>query len=151
MKYCAKCGREIDGDAVHCVSCGTERPIGAGTVVGIVVCIILLIGCAYFVANQIHGNQNYANLGFEVHSTHITETVDVLIYIDGEEVFSFSRLTPGTYLYNTYYYPYRFQIGSDHKLIEVKAVSYGGGLGSQTDTKQLVIYANQTYNLKFNV
>ena len=100
-----------------------------------------------FIASTSH----HAYIGWEVDSTHFSYNVEIVVYVDGKQAFTYEGLPPGYYVWNTTYYVYNFPIWVDSKVIEVKAVSFGGGLGTQTDSQTIIVHNGGTYNLNFKV
>ena len=118
-------------------------------VLAIIIAIFLILAGIGFVVATTVGNQAY--IGWNVHSTHSTEYVDVIVYIDGEEVFSYQDLPPGYYCYNAYYYTYNFSIFEDSKLITIKAVSDGGWYGYTSDYESIIVYDGYYYDIDLYV
>jgi hypothetical protein len=118
-----------------------------GGTIGIVILLLMVSGVGYFASE----NGHTAWIAWNVESTHITETVDVVVYIDGKEVSHYDNLKPKNYFWNTHYYGYAFSFFTESKIIEIKAVSVGGGLGMQTDTEKIIVHNGEEYNVKLYV
>ena len=88
---------------------------------------------------------NTAYIGYSVSSNHITESVDVIVYVDGKEVTTYNNLKPGGSFYGTYYYAYHYPIWEHAKIITVKAISTGGGFGTQSDSKDIIVEPGRYY------
>jgi len=167
-KYCSGCGNKIWMESVNeqkndlkeeirdvipqkspiIYALPTKRSSSHKGLAILVVVLLIAAGVGYyFVDNYGH----HAQIGFYVYSTHATQDVDVIVYIDGEEVFSYQDLAPGYYCYNTYYHVYNFSLFEDAKLITIKAVSTGGGLGTQTDSESIIVHNGQKYNVDLYV
>jgi len=114
----------------------------------VIVALLIIAGIGYYVAEN-YGHQ--ADVAFYVHSTHVTEDVDIIVYIDGKEVFSSQDLSPGQVVQNKYYYAYNFSLFEDAKLITVKAISTSGGLGVQTDSESIIVHNGQKYSVDLYV
>ena len=162
--FCQKCGTENPDDATFCNKCGaamkavavpTPAPIVsvpeidkkksyAGLIVGILILAAILGGAAYYVLSN---NGHYAYVAVHVHSTHITETVDVQIIIDDEVVDTYAGLKPGQTYYPEYYFAVKFGQFVDSKIITVKVISTGGGLGSVTDSEDVIIQHKGEYTV----
>lgn len=114
----------------------------------IVAVLLIAIGAGFFFVTT-SGHSAY--IGWNVHSIHSTEYVDVIVYINGEEVFSYQDLPPGYYCYNAYYHTYDFSLFEDAKLITITAISIGGWFGNQTDSKSIIVYDGQKYDIDLYV
>ena len=82
-----------------------------------------------------------------VTSTHVTEDVDVQFIINNEVVMTFTDLEPGNTCYNTTYFRYDFSLFDDSEIITVKAISTGGGLGSTSDSEEIIVQNGQYYSV----
>ena len=159
-KYCLKCGKEIADDIRYCPNCGTttsQRELDLETkikqqsqkdsptwltktnVIFIAVILVVVGAGLYFVDNL----GNSSELTITVVSTHVTEDVDIVIYVDGEEFTHYNGLEPGHSC--KYTGDFRYSGFDTSKLIEIKAVSVGGGLGSQADTESIIIEPRGSY------
>ena len=160
VKYCSKCGSEMNDNDRHCSGCGQGTPAervqayqvqksntGTKIAVAVVVGILLMAGVGYFFALK----ANHAYVAVYVHSTHITQTVEVFAFIDGEEVLYYDKLPPGNYTWTKYYQMVDFPLWESSKTIEVKAVSQGGGLGTQADSKILIVQQGEYYEVHLYV
>jgi len=172
-RYCGKCGTEIVGSNTYCTACGANqnepenvaetgptitseqliwyyekdrRDRNAMIAAGVVAAIVIMAGIGYFVSV---GNQAY--IAWDVESTHFAYNVDVIVYVDGKQVSSWENLKPGQGFYNKTYYVYRFSMLDDSKLITVKAVSTGGGIGSQIDSKNIIVKPGGKYTVNLYV
>ncbi|MDR2866427.1 MAG: zinc ribbon domain-containing protein [Methanomassiliicoccaceae archaeon] len=161
IRYCVNCGKEVGG-AGSCTYCGSRRFTGydgpakeaapyrtksrAGIIVGVVLLLIFAGGGIYFLANA-----HYAHISIYVHSTHIIQTVDSAIYVDGSEEYTYSGLKPGSYWYPSHMHKVTFPITDDSRVVTVKAVSWGGGLGTQTDTETIVVEHGGRYTVHLYV
>ena len=121
-----------------------DKKIGVAVVVATVI-VVGILG-VFFISIG-----HTAWIEYDVTSTHITEDVDVIVYVDGKEVAVWRNLHPGQEFHNTKYYGYRFSIFDSHKLIEVKAVSTGGGLGSQIDSEKIIVENGGRYTVRLRV
>ena len=97
----------------------------------------------YIVAN--YGHNAYVSV--EITSSHITRTVDVDIYIDGKYQTTWYNITPGSTWYSKYYFNVHFSLFRDAKLVTITAVSTGGGLGQQSDSKTLTVHNGGKYSV----
>ena len=97
-------------------------------VLGIIV--IALLAVAVMQANS-------GEVTIRVHSTHAVYDVDVAIYVDGEEIYTFSELSNDTTSWVRH--DVKFPLWDTSKTVTIKAVSYGGGLGSQTDEETIIV------------
>ncbi len=168
--YCEKCGAQMPDDATFCKQCGnkasadgsqpsTSQPtneepqiimmntVKNRNVKGIAIAIVVLLliaGAGFYVANN-YGHS--AGIEMMVHSTHITETVDVQFYVDGELKMTVTDLEPGDTCWNVNYFMVNFGILKDSKLITVKAVATGGGLGTTSDSEDIIITDGGRYTI----
>jgi len=119
-----------------------ESPI---VIIGVAALLIMFGGLAYAVTS----NMNNADVTIYINSTHITRTVEVFIYVDGRQVSHIEEVKPGA----QWYYNHRetFPIWKDSTIIEIKAISQGGGLGSQTDTSILIMQKDKSYRVNLYV
>jgi len=168
VKYCRKCDTATPDENEFCGKCGgqdflcpEEQSTKPSRVVyvpsdhgwtktsAVVVAVMLIVtaGLGLFAVNLV----NSAHVSWYVHSTHFAYDVDIVVYINGKQVGTFEDLKPGYYYYPSRYYDYSFPIWDDSAVIEIKAVSYGGGLGSQTDTKTIVVHHNGKYSVDLYV
>ena len=159
-KYCSKCGKEIADDTLYCSQCGKTTSAEESdlktntqdksqksksswlTKTNVIIIAVLVIGFSfglYVIDQEGHSSE----LEITVTSTHITEDVDLIVYVDGEEFGHYSNLEPGNSckITGNFYY----SAFDSSKLIEIKAVSVGGGLGSQTDTESIIVEPNGSY------
>lgn len=168
--FCEKCGAPISDGAIFCNKCGskvsgdnpTPSPVQpsneepkivmmstvkktSGKSVAIAIAAILIIaGIGYYVADN-YGHS--AGIQMKVHSTHLTENVDVQFYVDGELKMTYTDLTPGNTCWNVYYFMVNFGILKDSKLVTVKAVATGGGLGTTSDSEDIIITDGGRYTI----
>ena len=168
--FCEKCGAPISDGAIYCNRCGSkvsgevqdpvpvqpssEEPqiIMMGTVkktsgkaVAVaIVAMLIIAGIGYYAADN-YGHS--AGIQMMVHSTHVTETVDVQFYVDGDLKMTYTDLAPGSTCWNVYYFMVNFGILKDSKLITVKAVATGGGLGTTSDSEDIIITDGGRYTI----
>ena len=165
MMFCQKCGAENADDATFCNKCGAAMKAETNNDVvlheiaqarketndarkrAILVAIIVILSAVTFVGYSDFGHS--AKLSVTVHSLHVTETIDVQITVDGNVVYTFHDLEPDHYMWNEKYITVYFSGFAQSKLITVKAISTGGGLGSTDATKELIIENDQKYNIDF--
>jgi len=161
---CPICGTENLSDAKFCDKCG--RPFGSGKEKGklesilikdekteknmknatiVMGVVLLLVVAAFGIYYAQEGHTAY--VGVQVHSTHVTETVDVQIIIDGDLVYTIEDLEPGDTASLRYYEEVHFSLFDDSKLITVKAISTGGGLGKVTDSKDVIVKNDGCYTV----
>lgn len=120
-----------------------------GKTIAIILVILLVVAAVgYFVATK-YGH--HSDISIEVYSTHITETVDFTVYIDGDQVYSYKGFKPGEGRGTTVPMKYYFSYFDKSRIIEVKAVSTGGGLGPQTDTDTITVFPNERYDVKLYI
>ncbi len=172
MTRCPKCGVDNPDISAYCSSCGaslhsnadeTEPVIeeigsskpdvyqiptkhtftGKGIAIA-VVAILIVAGIGYYVADN-YGHHAY--VAMYVTSTHVTENVDVQFIINDEVVMTFTDLEPGNTCYNTTYFRYDFSLFDDSEIITVKAISTGGGLGSTSDSEEIIVQNGQYYSV----
>lgn len=168
--FCEKCGSPISDGAMYCNNCGSKvsgndrnpvpvqspdqepqivmmgtvkRASGKGMAVAIAA-MLIIAGIGYYVADN-YGHS--AGIQMMVHSTHITETVDVQFYVDGDLKMTYTDLSPGNTCWNVYYFMVHFGILKDSKLITVKAVAAGGGLGTTSDSEDIIITDGGRYTV----
>ena len=160
--FCEKCGASISDEAVYCNRCGSKvseggsssasaRPadeepqivmmetVKKSSAKGIAIAIaavLIIAGVGYCVADN-YGHT--AGIQIKVHSTHITETVDVQFYVDGNLMMTYEDLEPGYSCWNVSYFIVHFGIFDDSKLVTVKAVAAGGGLGTTSDSEDIIV------------
>ncbi len=96
-------------------------------------------------------NAHTAYVRVYVHSTHVTENVDVQVLIDGEVLKTFKDVEPGKYYWNEDWYKIHFSLFDDSKLITIRAVSTGGLLGSQEDSEQIIVLNGEEYSVNLYV
>lgn len=174
MVYCSKCGSENDNSASFCFNCGASlrgdapapapaprggaapsvtvmpsRHKSSGKGVAIALVIILAVAGTVYLGADHFGHK--AEIAIYVHSTHLTETVDVQFIIDDEVIMTYEDLEPGHYCYTKYYQPYYFSAFDSSAVAVVKAISTGGGLGTQTDTEELIVQHGQKYEVHLYV
>jgi len=122
--------------------------------------MIFSVGVALNYNNESHNTferidfssmEDHAYIAWKVVSSHSIYNVDVVVLVDGKQVFSYEKLKPGYYCYNTQYYTYKFLKVLGSKTIEIKAMSFGGSLGSQTSSKTITVYSGEYYDLTFYV
>ena len=155
MTKCPICGTKIYGYDSSCPQCGADIVVhdvrvaggggGAKTAAAVIVIILVVAGIGYFIASEAHSSYVTVN----VYSTHISQTVDVAIYIDGKQVEIFKGLKPGYVMWNTY--QVKIPLFDQSKVITVSAVSFGGGLGSQTDSKTFIVDAGNRHSVSLYV
>ncbi len=142
MKKCTACGRENENGASYCSGCGLplDRPgpgpaieqprkkshVRAAVAVVIVIILVAVGGLWAFTAHS-------ETVEITVQSDHVLQDVDVTVYVDGKQVSYEGGL--GALESFTVTYEYRFPVWTSSEVIEVRAVSTGGGLGSQTDSE----------------
>ncbi|MDR3205854.1 MAG: hypothetical protein LBT41_01980 [Candidatus Methanoplasma sp.] len=115
----------------------SDRLGGAAVAVAIVIILIVVGAAGYFVVFT----GNHATVDITVQSTHIIADTDVTVFVDGKNV--------GTYkvsnLNNAHItYEYKWSILDDSKIIEVSAISTGGLLGVQTDSRTITVQNGET-------
>ena len=152
MSFCRKCGAQIPEGSNFCPNCGwspkgvvaRSTPVqqvvvknGVSVLLVIVVAGILLVvgGLGFLFIQKGH----YAQICFYTHSIHITETVSVEIYVDGEYVTTWKELKPGEYLRSSSWYMYNFPVYHSKKTVTIVAQSTGGLLGNITDSETIVV------------
>ena len=156
--FCVKCGKEVAG--AYCTHCGTERhgaskrsappqkKMRSSTVAVIAVAALLIsAGVIYYFVDNAHR----AYVAVYVHSIHITESVDIVAYVDGDQMLTSHDLKPGYYAYNTRYYVYTFSLLDSSKVITVSAMSLGGGLGPVYDEKKILVENGGKYSVDLYV
>jgi hypothetical protein len=117
---------------------------------GILIALGAILGSAYWVFFADDGNNNpftrdpRSTLIIICQSTHIVNSADFKLYINDEEVDSF-KLGPGGLVIKTYHY--RSSRSQGPHYIEIKLVSTGGGLGTQTDTVSVLVGKGQIHNI----
>lgn len=161
---CPVCGTENLSDAKFCDKCG--RPFGSGSdkrtlesilikdekteknmkKATVVIGVVLLLVVAAFGINYVQEGHTAYVLA-KVHSSHVTETVDVQIIIDGELVYTIEDLEPGHTVSLNYYETVHFSLFDDSKLITVKAISTGGGLGKVSDSEDIIVTDGGRYTV----
>jgi len=159
-KYCVGCGSPVNEKDRHCIKCGRETfdaqprihstssgTSGAKVAAIAIVSLLIVAGVGYYIAS----NANTAWVCVYVHSTHITQPVEMFAFIDGDQVLHANNVTPGSYRYTAHYQKVSFPLWNDSTTIEVKAVSQGGGLGSQYDSKIVVVQKGQYYDVHLYV
>ncbi len=168
--FCGKCGASVSEGATYCSSCGSRvsgggqsfasaRPAAeepeivmmatvknrsAKGIAIAIVAILIIAGIGYYAADN-YGHS--AGIQMQVHSAHITQTVDVQFYVDGDLMMTYEDLEPGHVCWNVYYFMVHFGILKDSKLITVKAVAAGGGLGTTSDSKDIIITDGGRYTV----
>jgi hypothetical protein len=157
-KFCGHCGNEMHGTRacghcgwidhnVHVQNVHERKGVSKGAAIGLA--IIVLVACAggFYAISKAH----VAYIEVEVTSVHITEYVDVVIYIDGKYNSTWKDIPPGQTWHHLYYQKYHFSLFEGSKSISITAISYGGGLGSVTDSKTLVVEHGEKYTLRLYV
>jgi len=94
---------------------------------------------------------NTAYIEWSINSAHILYDVDVVIYVDGVAVATYSGLGPNDSFSSEKYYEYHFPSWNSSKLIDVKAISSGGGLGAQTDYEHIMVSSGGKYSVSLSV
>lgn len=163
--FCQKCGAENADDATFCNKCGAAMKAETKDDAvlheiaqarketndlkknAIIIAFVLIVAAVGFVATDNIGHS--AQLQVTVHSLHVTETIDVQITVDGKVVHTFHNLEPDHYMWNAKYIKVYFSGFDKSKLITIKAISTGGGLGSTSATKELIIENDQKYSIDF--
>lgn len=155
-KYCNRCGSKVSSDATSSVSIKpraqeseivmmqTVKNTSMKGIAIVIAVIVIIAGVGYYVADN-YGHS--AGIHMNVHSTHITETVDVQFYVDGELMMTFEGLNPGYVCWNTYYFMVHFGAFDDSKLVTVKAIATGGGLGTTSDSKDIIVTNGGRYTV----
>ena len=153
--YCGKCGGYIDVEG-KCQRCGwsaiqkhtnSVSPKSKAATIGVCVLLLFVAIGGFLVVSYGHS----ADIAWRVHSTHITEEVDIIVYINGKQVASYEDVQPGWYYYNTFYYKHRFSLLDDSVLIKIEAVSTGGGLGMQFDSEHIIVHSGGRYSVDLYV
>lgn len=168
--FCEKCGAPISDGAIYCNKCGskvsnedsnssqiqssagepqivmmnTVRKTSGKAIAVAIVAMLIIAGIGYYVADNY---RHSAGIQMRVHSTHITETVDVQFYVDGDLKMTYMDLTPGNTCWNVNYFLVFFGILKDSELITVKAVAVGGGLGTTSDSEDVIITDGGRYTI----
>ncbi len=160
--FCPACGVKTTDDARFCPECGAvirhepynweylqaraveERSFKKRQkIIAIIIVVIVLATVVPSAIALEYGNTAYVCI--RVHSTHVTEDVDVQFIIDGDVVMTYQGLSPGEYCWNTKWFKVHFRLLDESKLITVKAISTGGLLGTQQDSKDLIVFNNEHY------
>ena len=115
--------------------------------------IILVINVSVIVFSSlmlynIIDSGNTAYVWGEVHSSNEIEPVDVIIYIEGEEVRWYEGLEPGEVF--TFMWMCEFSFFERTKSIEVIAVSVGES-GSHTDSELISMKNSNLYSIELYV
>jgi len=164
---CSVCGLKNAELATYCVRCGNyignppvyreqTQPTNLkeqhkSNVKGLIVLIIAIALIFSALGYLIEYDRHIAYIGIEVESTHVAYYVDIVVYVDGKIAYTYEGLKPGGYVTDSYYYEYHLPIWDNTKVIEVKAVSFGGGFGNQTQTQTIIINSGDYKNLIFYV
>ncbi len=164
--FCRSCGAEVNNNAKFCPHCGSKRidmeavaatsdkskDASAGTAILMLVIVVILIGFGVkaiitlgqegaFVDTPLYDN---SILTIRVESTHIIYSADYELFIDGDNVESF-RLAPG--MYYEVIYKFSTLVTEPDRFIEIKVISTGGGIGTQSDSAMVLIGTGQNYNM----
>jgi hypothetical protein len=150
---CPYCGFDNPDKSMHCGQCGKRffyilpfRPakITKGKILAtfIVLLLIGIIGAMFLPICS-------STLDVTIHSTHITQTVNYQILINGAVVEQ-GTLTPGNSITWTIHYQYACAF-SGQKAISIVGNSYGGGLGDQSDSHSLTVINGYEYSVTLNV
>jgi hypothetical protein len=83
-------------------------------------------------------NGNHATLEINVQSSHILADTDVTVYVDGKDIgtWRIGNLEGLKITYN-----YTWSIFDNAKVIQIKAISTGGYLGAQGDSKLITVHS----------
>jgi len=120
-----------------------------GKTIAIILILILIIAAVGYFGATKYGH--HSDISIEVYSTHITETVDLTVYIDDEQVYSYKGLKPGEGRGTTTPLKYYFSYFDKSRVIEIKAVSTGGALGPQTDSETITVFPNDSHSVKLYI
>lgn len=146
--YCVRCGtmvlRSADGRAVSVIQTPTRKSVSMKAAAVGIVLLLVIAGVAYYALSN-YGH--YAYIGIHVTSGHITEEVDIQVMVDGEVVMTVNDAEPGETYYREYYYRYDFGLLEDSDLVTVRAVSSGGGLGSVSQSEDLIVFHGERYTV----
>lgn len=155
MMFCPRCGIENMNGATFCQKCGMmlnapKNMIGTGAewckaCVVFLVVFFVVVGGVWYYNESTHGNHAYVEV--RVHSSHITETVDVQILFDDEIAYTWTDLKPGNTFYSKNYHTVYFSKFDSSYIVTVKAISTGGATGKVTDVKELIIQPDQKYTV----
>jgi hypothetical protein len=118
--------------------------IVAGIVIAFAIIVVIILVLA-FIGSQVVGSN--ATINIYVNSTHLLYSVSYNVYIDGSLIHS-GTLNPGYSAYAPYSYHWS---SSDPTTITLSATSTGGGLGSQSDSKSLVVSDGGTYTVNLDI
>lgn len=151
---CTRCGHRNSKDATFCNNCSNRlRPMpevyykkrtNKNTVklAFVLLALILIIPVTYLAIDNYYS----CEVKVTITSTHITETVDYYIYIDGQQKAS-GTVEPGkTWIWTLN--PSWSLLDGETKEITIKATSQGGGLGSQSDSTKITVTNNGTYETR---
>jgi hypothetical protein len=156
MPYCKKCGSEYEEGDSYCKGCGsdfTATPIKKKwsswkkATVALLAIFFVLPGAFGVVLYSAMGNG--ATVEVTVYSLHVSESVDIRVYDGDELVGEYDNLGPGQgriFTFRT-----TFNIFQDSKETTIKAISYGGGLGSITEKKTITVVNDGYYKMTLYV
>lgn len=141
-KYCKKCGASMDGGSGPRIPQISSRVIyverekkSLAPIALAVVLLLVLCPIGYLLIFE----GNTAHYDVYVRSTHISETVDVEVYLNDDKIASWSNLKPGSYYHFQHWQTHRFPVYKDKVNVVFLAKSTGGGLGSVTDSEIVII------------
>ena len=112
----------------------SDRSGGSVAIIAVVVLIIIIAAVAggYFLVL----NGSHATLNINIQSTHLLADTEVTVYVDGHDIGTWKVGNLGG---ESIKYDYSWSIFDDEKTIIVKAVSTGGILGEQSDSRTITV------------
>ena len=166
VKYCGKCGIQVESGAETCPDCGfifsraasvstydakKEKNIGIAIVLTFVaIMVIVAIVCAAFLVDYTGNSERYSYLNIEVSNIGDDPSeLDVIVYIDDEICWVIQDLPNGHT--ESKKYRYDFTDGNSIGIVFVRA-EVSGGLEESYPTLMAVLLINhQTHDVKLYV
>jgi len=123
-------------ELLHC-RLPSDRTGGSGAIIAVVLILIVAAVGGYFLIL----NGNHSTLNINVQSTHLLADTEVTVYVDGHDIGTWKVGNLGG---ESIKYDYSWSIFDDEKTIVVKAVSTGGILGEQSDSRTITVHDGGT-------
>jgi len=170
MPYCPSCGTQNDEGSGFCKKCGSQLTRGppvqnqpmppapsyqmppyipprkkshGGIVIAVILVVAIVVIAIVMLSVLNFDPDDYkATVYIHVTSTHISNVVDIDIYVDGDRVASDALPALSTI---TYSYDAGFSGGSDY--ITISGTGQGGGFGDTYDSVSITVEDGETYNV----
>lgn len=175
MPYCPKCGKENDENSKFCQKCGgliTGSPMTQPSqpipqtqpynqppyippkkknnimiVVGVIIVVIIVIVAIAALSNLALNSDEYkATVYIHVTSNHISNVVNIDLYVDGDHVKSDTLPALTTIIYT-----YEAWFSGDSSTLLIEGTGQGGGFGDTYDSTTVTVQDGGTYNVYLNL